>query len=292
MSILSNRFWKIAIRKTDGGCGLPDEQIEFKTINNPWWGWAADPFLFEHGGKSYLFAEVYSLLKQKGCLAFCELDGDKKASKWHKIIEEPYHLSYPNIMTSGNDIYICPESFSAKQVYFYKAESFPFKWSRADTLITDSPFSDTTFFNENGRDFGFTFDHTSEPVKLLLFEITGGKAEYLSDTPISTDESTARPGGNILKTELGNIRVGQNGVGVYGSGLAFLKINQIIPQYDEELIKRWDVHSVKVDKMPAGAEGIHTFNRLGNFEVIDIRYRAKSLLDFLGRAIRAVKRRI
>lgn len=291
MSKLTNRFWEIAIRKTDNTAGLPNLEVEFNVVKNPWWGWAADPFLFNRDGRIYLFAEVYSLIKQKGCLAYCEVVGTK-TSRWHKIIEEPYHLSYPNIMECDGEIYICPESYQCKEVYFYKAKSFPDIWERNETIIKGSPVSDTTFFKDGDTVYGFTFNHTTEPVRLDMFLIKNGKAEFPQLMPISTDESSARPGGNFFRTERGNIRVGQNGVGVYGSGLAFMRVKAFQPKYEEELLVRWDVHTVKVNKMPKSAEGIHTFNRLGDLEVIDIRYRANNLLDFLGRLFRAIKRRL
>lgn len=289
MRNFKRRCWQVAFRKTADNSTLPNSTDCFKTVKNPWWGWAADPFVFENEGKTYIFAEVYSFMQQKGMLGYCQLSGDSFGS-WKVAIDEPFHLSYPNIMRWNGEIYICPESFVKGEVAIYRATQFPDKWERVAS-IADGPFSDTTFFERDGEIYGFTFNHLSKPVELLLFKMKEGKACFAKE-PVSTDNSLARPGGNIFEADGGHIRVGQNGVGMYGSGLAFLKMNFSFDNYSEELVMRWSKDDIHLDKTPKGLKGLHTFNRGCGFEVIDVLFLTAAPLDILGRIVTGIKRRI
>lgn len=290
MKSLKNRQWEVAVRTGHAADGAPTADAEFTVVKNPWWGWAADPFFFEDGGTTYLFAEIYSFIKQKGCLGYCTLKNGR-FSGWKKAIEEPHHLSYPFIWRDEKGIFICPESFMDRKISIYKAVDFPNKWVKDSVIADGCTLSDTTFIDKGGVKYGLTFDHMKKPPQLLLFRMKDGRAEFAGE-PVSTDNSLARPGGRIYPSSIGDIRVGQNGVGNYGSGLAFLKTVIDYPNLREELLERWSAADVRLDKRPGDMRGIHTYNRLGDNETVDILFYKTSLLDVVGRILRGVRGRL
>ncbi len=290
MSKFYRRAWQVCFRVTDGSDGLPTTGQPFINVPNPSWGWAADPFLFERDGRLYLFAELFSYLEQRGSIGYCVFQNGR-FGRWKKVIDEPFHLSYANIFEQDGEIWICPESFTEKKVYLYRAVDFPDRWERADVIAEGLPLSDTTFYRSGGRTYGFTFNHLARPVELLLFEMKGGKAAF-APAPVSTDNTLARPGGNILHTSEGDIRVGQNCDGLYGKGLAFCRMALDFPHYSETLLARWSPEDIRLQRCPRDLRGLHTFNRLGRYEAIDIQYFETHPLDVLGRVLTAVRRRL
>ncbi len=84
-------------------------KLKFRTIKNGWNYWVADPFPVEVEGKLYIFGEMYEWTTLKGSICYTELT-ENGFTKWKKIIEEPYHLSFPNIFKIKNEFYMCPES--------------------------------------------------------------------------------------------------------------------------------------------------------------------------------------
>lgn len=81
--------WNVAWRQKSRGSILSDKKTEFNVIKNAFRYWAADPFVFEHGEKTYIFAELYDYVKCKGCLGYYELSSS--SPKWVSVIEEDYH---------------------------------------------------------------------------------------------------------------------------------------------------------------------------------------------------------
>ncbi len=65
---LRTEKWSVAFRrKTD----YRDMKTPFVKIGGSANGWYADPFLFDHDGKTYIFAEFFSNKTVKGSIAFC-----------------------------------------------------------------------------------------------------------------------------------------------------------------------------------------------------------------------------
>lgn len=58
-----------------------------------------------------------------GCL--CLSDGD---TCFKEVLNENFHLSYPNVFEYDGSIYMLPETFESNQLRLYKCVSFPYKW--------------------------------------------------------------------------------------------------------------------------------------------------------------------
>ncbi len=278
---LFENIWSIAIRANILSTDLPAGQDRFSLIKNPWWGWAADPFLFEHNGQYYLFAELFSFFKQKGYIGFSQWDG-KQFGPWKIVIKESCHLSYPNIFNYEGNIYICPESNQSNSVYLYKAIEFPYRWEKEAPFIQNKKLSDTTFYKKDDTIYGFSSQGSDS---LLLFKTDDYKEVEMSpDNPVKKDSFSARPGGGIIYGKDHDYRVSQDCGLCYGHGIVFSNMSLDWPHYSEQEVLRWESNTLSIPGIKK-ILGIHTYNKNDKFEVIDVNSNKFSFLGIVGKII-------
>lgn len=197
--------WNVAWRQKSRGSILSDKKTEFNVIKNAFRYWAADPFVFEHGEKTYIFAELYDYVKCKGCLGYYELSSS--SPKWVSVIEEDYHLSYPYIFENKEGIFIMPESGANKELTLYKAVSFPDKWEKVDVLRKNVQYGDTTPFEWEGHKYALTYDVENVNYKLVLLDLENED----KDREISCQNiNCRRPAGAVFLLEGKWIRPAQD----------------------------------------------------------------------------------
>lgn len=265
--------WKIAYKRRN------NLDTKYFIIKNPWWGWAADPFIFDYKGKTYLFAELWDYRTVKGCLGYKILSD--KNSNWKVIINEPYHLSYPHIIIMNKNIYICPESNASNTIYFYKAINFPDEWEKQKAILKGK-YCDTTFLRYKNELYGFTCIYHEKPNKLLLFKLNQNEVIFSNNNPILEGETMTRPGGGFFKENGKLIRVSQDCSKYYGEALYFTEVSLNWPKYHEKFIKKITTSDIKLNKF-LHPIGIHTYNRNNSYEVIDLKFYQINLINILCR---------
>ena len=78
--------WNVAYRQHG--------QDKYQVVDMPEGTCIADPFMYEADGEHYLFVELFENKKNKACIAYYKfIDG--RPVYQGKIIEQPYHMSYP-----------------------------------------------------------------------------------------------------------------------------------------------------------------------------------------------------
>lgn len=279
--------WAVAYREKN--------KKRFRVIPNPAWGYAADPFIVERDGETYIFAELFDCRKGKAGIGYTIIGKGKQ--KWKLVIEEKYHISYPFLFQKSGDWYICPESSNNKDVYFYKAVGFPDKWIKQSSFITNMDCSDTTllFSKDSDYTYGVTCVFHNNPIHLLLFRMKNGNVEFSSCNPIAEGSELARPGGNFIVEKDKIYRVSQDCTNGYGRNLVFTEFNITWPKCNEKLVCRIGIRNIRLNK-PMFPIGIHTYNRSENYEVIDLKLkrvnfkiRIRKLGNLLKRKIRLWK---
>ena len=185
--------WSIAYRKKKDGLIFNDTS-GFKVIDNGHKGWYADPFLFDYDNKTYLFAEFFSYDIGRGVLVYAIYDEEKDCfSEFKEMIREDYHLSYPLVFISDDEIYLLPESNKSNQLYLYKAVSFPEKWKKCKIIAKNINLVDTTPFKCNDKHYAFSLEL---PDKMLLLEFDDSY-NMIDKKYLSNDMSFSRSGGRI-----------------------------------------------------------------------------------------------
>lgn len=271
--------WNVAWRKRNGNTILDNLVTEFNVVPNSKIYWAADPFVFERLGETYIFAELYDYKKRRGTLGYCKLQNNKP-TKWKQVIVEDYHLSFPFLFEYKNEVYIMPESSSSESLYIYKAIAFPDKWEKVKDVRENVKYVDTTPFEYNARKVAFTYDINENDSKhLRLLDLENER----NDFKIDIDEiDMRRPAGKVFNN---NIRPAQNCQEDYGKGLVFYEFEIDEKNgYKETEIKRIFPQDVKLSKS-LYLDGMHTYNLSENYEVIDVKTRRFNLINLAFRIV-------
>ena len=279
--------WNVAWRKKSVGSILEDKKTEFNVIDNSFRYWAADPFIFEYAGKTYIFAELYDYVKCRGCLGYYELSSS--SPKWKKIIEEEYHLSYPYIFETKEGIFIMPESGANKDLTVYRAVSFPDKWEKISVLRSGIQYGDTTPFEWNNHKYALAYDVETAEYKLILLDLESG--EKADREILCSDINCRRPAGAVFLSEDKWMRPAQNCENGYGKGLCFYEffMNEH-GEYFEEIQQMLSPEQLNYSKK-IYLNGMHTYNASEEYEVIDIKTRRFNILNFIFRLLGKVRRK-
>ena len=120
--------------------------------------------------------------------------------------------------------------------------------------------------------------NTSCWVRNELIEISNDFKQIQNPVSVSEGDYGIRNAGGIIEYLNHTYRVGQNCKdGVYGSGICFFEIKQIIP-YKEVQIFEYDYSQFTdhiVNRIVDSIIGVHTYNSSKNYEVIDYSFRKK-----------------
>lgn len=279
----------VAVAKKEGFDIRKAKETVFHIIKNGWTYWIADPFPIEVDGELYIFAEMWRYRYLKGCIAYTKLTPNG-FQKWKPVIEEKFHLSYPNIFRQDGKIYICPEANESGEIFLYECINFPEKWKKTKTLYQGGRYCDTTFYRSPNGIFGFTYQlHQENFDELKLAKIENGKME-ISEGKIETlGEDMIRPGGNILKVGAKEFRVVQIGVPTYGSGLLFSEFWIDWPNFKEKKVLSLYPKDLCWDKKK-NYSGIHTLNETEHYVVIDLKWNRVNAIELFWKSIRKIKK--
>jgi len=189
----------------------------------------ADPFLFTWSGQIYLF---YETLKAKkgvlGCFRF-------ENGEWKDlglVLEESWHLSYPQVFEEDGHVYMIPESCDFRgrgargAVRLYEAEDFPRKWKLVKELIPE-PFSDSTLLRQDGH--YYLFCDREFPVEAAELwhapALLGPWTRHPQSANCNQSRRLRRCGGSVVD----GCRIAQDCNGAYGRRLFKVPILKITP---------------------------------------------------------------
>lgn len=264
--------WQVAYRAS--------QDAPFRVVKNPPYAWAADPFLVEYAGKTCLFAELFLYRSERNGVIGCCVYENGEFGEWQVAMDEHWHLSYPNVFTKGGELFMCPESWQKNEVGVYRLREFPDKWEQTECLFRNVHYVDTTFLEQGGERYIFTFAPRlpGDEGELLLFK-EGADGGMSQPVVLSADRGLARPGGNILRQGGKLVRVSQDCRNLYGEGLVFSQIDSLWPNYREHVIKRVSPKDLQIETTEE-ILGVHTYNRLGGLEVVDFQYYKPSFAEY------------
>ncbi len=200
----------------------------------------ADPFLIKEKETYYLFFEYeYHKELNKGAdLAYATSNDGLMWKYQQKIIEEPFHQSFPNIFKVDKEFYILPESYQSNQVRLYKVINFPNEWELDTVLFEGEQFVDTIFIEKEGVYYWMTTNLKTDTLELYY---SGGlKEKWIlhPSSPISNSLENNRNAGKIILENNTMYRVAQDGRKGYGAGVNLYEIIALTKtKYQEVLVK-------------------------------------------------------
>ncbi len=267
------------------GEGPPSSFDGFTTMVPPLHTWWGDPQVVRQDDDYYIFIEELRLPRgrNRGHISVIHVDGQGRHEAPVKILERPYHMSYPFIIPWKGTYYMVPETSEARTIELWEAVAFPYEWKHVMNLMTDVSAVDSTLVQRDGRWWLYCNmkenEGSSANDELFLFY----SPDLLSDqwkphplNPVISDARSARPGGVLY--EQGGIlyRPAQDCSQCYGYAIVINKVSALDERnYKEERVAYID------PKLFDDALRVHTFSHIPGMTVVDT-YMTRSRL-FSGR---------
>ena len=247
------------------------EFSEFQRLLPPKDKFWADPFLWNHEGQHFVFLEELPFATEKGYISVLEILKDGKTTSPQKVLELPYHLSYPFLFEFEQKLYMIPESFSARNIQLFECTHFPNQWQHKMDLMTNIVAADTTLIFHKNKWWMFTNMVENEGSSLddelyLFYADSPLTSDWIPHpkNPIVSDVRRARPAGNLFFENEKLIRPSQDCSIVYGLGFNFNEIEILSEtEYREKHLTNirpdWDKKLHRV----------HSFNHQNGLTIID-----------------------
>jgi hypothetical protein len=226
----------------------------------------ADPFVIERAGRRFIFCEEYLFNEKRGIISCLEIKEGEPQGPPIRVLEKPYHLSYPFLIAEGDALYMIPESSAHNTVDLYRCTRFPDMWRLEATLLEGIKAVDATVALIGGKYWMFTAVKRAETRnfdELHLYTSPGLRGPWLPHpgNPLRFDVRAARPAGALFQDGDSWIRPAQDGTLRYGRRLSFERITALTESaYSEEHAGFVEAHDF---------EGVHTWNRAASLGVID-----------------------
>jgi hypothetical protein len=191
--------------------------------------YVADPFMLRHETGWHMYFEVLLRASRRGVIG---LATSSDARDWRYrgvVLEQPYHLSYPQIFAWSGAIYMLPEAIGAGAVRLFRATRFPDRFEPAGDLI-EGVWADPTIFFERGLWWLLACSTPFENRTLHLFfaeQLLGPWRPHPQSPIVADDRHIARPGGRVLRLDGKLIRFAQDCIPRYGTRLQAVEMTEL-----------------------------------------------------------------
>jgi hypothetical protein len=198
----------------------------------------ADPFAVQENGQWYLFFEIDSVSTHQGEIGLATSTDTTNWVYRQIVLDEPFHLSYPQVFKWNGTYYMIPESHKANSIRLYRADPFPARWTCVTNLI-QGDFQDPTVVHYNNRWWIFASTGQNENMDIFYAdELTGPWHAHANNPVITNDRTRARCGGRIREIDGKLIRFAQDCLLRYGHRLLGFEITTLTPaDYTEQPVK-------------------------------------------------------
>ena len=229
----------------------------------------ADPFPVVHRGSVTLFVEDYEHRLGKGVISAVTFDAAGPIDRPRPVLEQPGHLSYPFVFERDGQMWMIPESGSARAVDLFRATAFPGGWVKEATLLANVTASDATLVEHAGtwwlfatvRDDGGAY---SDALHLWSAPDFRGPWTPHERNPVLIDIASARPAGRMVVRNDALIRPVQDCRRGYGAALGIARVTRLDAEGFEQKIE------TIIGPGPAWpGRRLHTLNSAGGLEFID-----------------------
>ena len=259
--------WSIGIVRRNLEDPFQINQLDKVTwIPSPKNSFFADPFVIESDGNNYIFFEEYLYSQFSGRISMIETNDFKSFSNSEVVLEQEFHLSYPNVFEHDGRYFCIPEQAESGKMVLYEAHAFPRGWKETATIIK-FPGLDPTVIRENGKWWLFAGRDGGDNSELFLWHATDliGPWHPHPQNPVKTDVRSSRPGGRPFLRDGKWIRPAQDCSTSYGSKIVF---NEILTMSDTCYEER-SVHSLNPNPKGELPDGLHTLDSTSGFFIID-----------------------
>lgn len=180
----------------------------------------ADPFFITDSTGIHIFTE--HVLDSHGDISyFYSPHNDTLVFSYQGVVlDEPFHLSYPQVFKTEGQYFMLPETQRGGGVILYTTDSFPHHWKHHRVLINQSNIKDPTilFHNNKVYIFGTQKDH------LYTWSADNLNDSFKMNPKPLLIGTESRPGGRIFEYDGKLLLPIQNNSRGYGTGLSLYEI--------------------------------------------------------------------
>ncbi|WP_051119681.1 hypothetical protein [Gillisia sp. CAL575] len=180
----------------------------------------ADPFFIKEKDSFYLFVEQKGI-ENADIALFVSADGNKYDYKGI-VLDEDFHISYPQVFKYKNEFYMLPETKQAENLLLYKARNFPYDWQIEDTLLKGVELKDPSLLLSDELNLIVAVDDHLKQFMFTAGSLNGKWKEVENYFPRLGNET--RPGGRFFKVNNTWYLPIQDRTDGYGSGISIFKL--------------------------------------------------------------------
>ncbi len=239
----------------------------------------ADPFGLWRDGRLHLFVEAYDYRSRKGVIQWMTLDQAFQSSAPRTVLKEPWHLSYPQVFTHDDQVWMLPEAHRSGGLTLYRAVNFPEVWEPAARFELDTAAIDATPFRHEGLWWlAYSPDGPQSwkqgRLHLAYAERLTGPWRPHPMNPVRIDRASSRPGGTVFERDGRPVLPVQDCSRTYGGAVRLLEIQTLTPD-------RFKAEAGPPLEAPASAggykDGLHTLSACGPVTLFDVKRIDRSL---------------
>ena len=189
----------------------------------------ADPFMIIEEDYYHMFFEVG--LRNKSPIGDIGYAKSNDGQDWEYvgiILDEKFHLSYPNVFKWGGEFFMVPETGGEYEVKLYKARNFPYEWENVSTLIEGYRYIDPTIFYHKNKWWMFLTDPSNGVLNLYFsHNLYSGWKSHPMNPIIKNNKNISRPAGKVFKYNDSLYRLAQDDEPSYGISVNAFEIIHI-----------------------------------------------------------------
>lgn len=191
----------------------------------------ADPFMTIKDDKYYMFFEVMNRkpkLGNQGDIGYAESSDGYHWDYKKIILDEPFHLAYPQVFEWNGDYYLIPDSYQNLSVRLYKAVSFPEEWEYVGNLLAGHHYVDPAIFRHDDKWWLFVSNVGSSILNLhYSSDLLGDWKPHPMNPLVKFDANIARPGGRVVTDDDKVYRITQDDFPDYGNQVFAFEITEL-----------------------------------------------------------------
>jgi hypothetical protein len=228
MRSLSRDQWFLRVQRTASSGNSTTRIVD--VIYPPSGRFYADPCVYSHAGRQFIFFEDYPYREKKGVISCIEIDSNGDYGPPIEVLKRDYHLSYPFLFQWQSEIYMMPETSANRTIEVYRAIEFPNKWKLHATLFSNVKAVDASLLHYRDKfwlfaNIGTERSPTTDELFLFQSQSPFGPWKPHPENPIVSDVCSARPAGRFIEQDGQLIRPAQDCSRRYGYKIKFNRVD-------------------------------------------------------------------
>ena len=215
----------------------------------------ADPFLFVHNDKLYLFYEEKKR-KTKGYIMMTYTTDLRNWSVPVLVLREPFHLSFPFVFEYEGDVYMMPESSEAEEIRIYKFEDDTLSKCSLIHIPVKGHFVDSSIISKGGVLYLFSSDIKYNQRVFMAQELLGVYHEH-QGSPLYSGSDYGRNAGSVFEYGGALYRPSQDCSRLYGGNVT---LHQVTELNENKLCEKIYKKNILNTEDPFYIYGGHQFN--------------------------------